>query len=351
MNVPATLLGLLERYSPSGQEAAAVDFLVGRMAELGFTQAFRDEAGNAVGVMGDGPAEIVLLGHIDTVPGEIPLRVEDGMVYGRGSVDAKGPLAAFVDAVAAIGAQPGHRLVVIAAVDEEGDSAGARHILGRYQPQAAIIGEPSGWGRVTLGYKGSAYLALRVQQPVAHGAAGNLRASEAAVDLWLGVRDWAAEFNAGIETTFDQLQASLVAMASESDGFTETAELQLGFRLPPALGPEELLAQLEAQASGTDAQLIPLSQPIAAFRAGKDNPLVRAFLGAIRAAGGEPRFVNKTGTADMNIAGPAWGSPILAYGPGDAALDHTPHEHLSLAEYQRAVDVLTSALSRLTEAK
>jgi LysW-gamma-L-lysine carboxypeptidase len=83
------------------------------------------------------------------------------------------------------------------------------------------------------------------------------------------------------------------------------------------------------------------------FRAEKNNALVRAFLAAIRGAGGSPAFTVKTGTADMNIAGPAWACPIVAYGPGDSALDHTPHEHLDLAEYARAIDVLANVLMTL----
>ena len=70
-----TLVGLVEQYSPSGKEAGAVTWLVERMQSLGFTRAFMDKTGNAVGVMGIGDRQIVLLGHIDTVPGEIPVRI------------------------------------------------------------------------------------------------------------------------------------------------------------------------------------------------------------------------------------------------------------------------------------
>ena len=76
--------------------------------------------------------------------------------------------------------------------------------------------------------------------------------------------------------------------------------------------------------------------------------LVRAFLAGIRAAGGQPGFVLKTGTADLNIIAPVWDCPALAYGPGDSTLDHTPNEHLSLEEYQHSVDVLQSVLKRLS---
>ena len=70
-----TLIGLVSQYSPSGQERGAVEWLVARMKSLGYDDAFIDEAGNAVGVMGKGPKQVVLLGHIDTVPGEIPVQI------------------------------------------------------------------------------------------------------------------------------------------------------------------------------------------------------------------------------------------------------------------------------------
>jgi LysW-gamma-L-lysine carboxypeptidase len=68
---------------------------------------------------------------------------------------------------------------------------------------------------------------------------------------------------------------------------------------------------------------------------------------AIREQGGRPRFVHKTGTSDMNVVAPVWECPILAYGPGDSALDHTPDEHLHLDEYQQAIGVLCAALAGL----
>ncbi|MEJ2737953.1 MAG: M20/M25/M40 family metallo-hydrolase [Anaerolineae bacterium] len=74
---------------------------------------------------------------------------------------------------------------------------------------------------------------------------------------------------------------------------------------------------------------------------------MRAMLRAIRAEGGRPRFKLKTGTSDMNIVGPAWGCPIIAYGPGDSSLDHTPYEHIEIEEYLRAIDVVEGALQTL----
>src|SRR5438093_1178841 len=119
MDAIALLEGLVSIYSPTGQEAEAVQYLVSQMQAAGL-RARVDAAGNAVGEFGAGPETVVLLGHIDTVPGLIPVRRDGDALHGRGSVDAKGPLATFAAAAAAAAArQPlSRRLVVIGAVGE-----------------------------------------------------------------------------------------------------------------------------------------------------------------------------------------------------------------------------------------
>src|SRR5215213_861231 len=98
------LHGLVAIPSLSCQEAAASAWLAEQMHVLGYERAFVDGAGNAVGEIGalDSSHTVVLLGHIDTVLGNIAVRIEETpvgpMLYGRGSVDAKGPLATFVAA-------------------------------------------------------------------------------------------------------------------------------------------------------------------------------------------------------------------------------------------------------------
>jgi LysW-gamma-L-lysine carboxypeptidase len=85
-----------------------------------------------------------------------------------------------------------------------------------------------------------------------------------------------------------------------------------------------------------------------AYLGEKNTALTRAFLRSIRERGGEPAFVLKSGTADLNLVGPAWACPALAYGPGDSSLDHTPNEHILMSEYERAVEVLGGVLEGLT---
>ena len=194
---------------------------------------------------------MVLLGHIDTVPGEISVRVarsplspHSQVLFGRGSVDAKGPLSAFVDAVAGCGAMPGWQMVVIGAVGEEQDSPGAQHVLPLYHPEAAIIGGPSGWERVTLDYKGSAWVLLMVRRSLSHTAGQDESAYEAVLRAWETIKAKAAVLNLEREKAFNRLQLSLRGMDSGGDGFEEWASLRVGARLPLDLPPQRWYEQL-----------------------------------------------------------------------------------------------------------
>ena len=328
--------------SPSTQERALGQWLVARLRAMGFA-ARRDEVGNVVAFWGSGPREVMLLGHMDTVPGFIPVRREGNHLFGRGAVDAKGPLVAAITAVARQPAGAACRFTVIGAVEEEGSSRGARHLTTRRPPDQLIILEPSGWNALTLGYKGSLKVRYRLSQPMGHGAGPNESAADAAIAFIRRVQDHAAERgkDAG---SFERLDARILRFHADHDGFRDTAAMTLGFRLPLNFDVPALQQQLEVWAGGAELRF---EYADAAVRAEKNTPLVRAFLKGIRDAGGTPRFKMKTGTSDMNILAPVWGCPTLAYGPGDSKLDHTPNEAIDLAEFDRGVDVLAAALSQL----
>lgn len=352
MNVDpvAFLQELVAISSVSGQEEEATAYLAGVMEEVGM-KASVDGAGNAVGVRerpdGDGriAQETVLLGHIDTVPGEIPVRIEDGRLYGRGSVDAKGPLAAFVVAAARAELAPGRRLVVVGAVEEEAaTSKGARHVAGGYSPDACIIGEPSGWDGITLGYKGRLLLEYTGQRPMSHSAGPQDGVAEAAVAWWNRIAAHAEAYNRGRERLFDQLFAGLRYIHTESDGLTNGVVARVGLRLPPDFDAQAFVQEAREMAGPAHVRDYGYEP---AFRASRQTDLVRAFNVALRQRGRRPRFKLKTGTSDMNVVGPRWGCPIVAYGPGDSRLDHTPQEHIAIDEYLQAIKILTAVLSTL----
>jgi LysW-gamma-L-lysine carboxypeptidase len=317
------------------------------MAERGF-RASVDDAGNAVGEIGEGPIHVVLLGHIDTVPGEIPVRIENDELVGRGAVDAKGPLAAFV--AAATTPIAGLRVTVIGAVEEESPtSAGARHRATLAAPDWCVIGEPSGWDAVTVAYKGRLAMRIALSRPARHGAAPGMTCSEEALALWSTIRA-AADRRTGDTDGFARLDCRLEGMSGgTSDGLVERAELRVGYRIPPGITTADLEAELRVVATEHVGEAVTVVERIGAeepVRTPRTTPLARAFVGAIADAGGKVTFKVKSGTSDMNILAPAWACPIVAYGPGDSRYDHTPMERLSLADYARAIRVLRSVLAR-----
>jgi N-acetyl-ornithine/N-acetyl-lysine deacetylase len=353
---PITLLqSMLTIPSLSRMESPLARYLVEQAQQMGL-YAHIDEVGNFIAsTQNDEDVQdpIILLGHMDTVPGNIPVRIEDGLLYGRGAVDAKGPLAAFLAATARI-AQTGdvqRPIIVIGAVEEEAaTSRGAHAVVHRYAPSACIIGEPSGSQAVTIGYKGRLLVDCCVSRSSSHSAGPRHNSSEVAAAFWERVRVHAAEWNAqnAPNSSFAALLPSLRSISSSQDGLEEQTRMLLGYRLPPAYNTASLQMQLEQWANEDGVQL-QFSGEETAFQSTRTTPLARAFLSAIRSTGGQPTFKHKTGTSDMNVVGPVWGQNILAYGPGDSSLDHTPNEHISLAEYNHAIDVLHIVLRDLSQ--
>lgn len=360
--------GLVAIPSVSRQEAAASAWLAEQMRAAGYDRAFVDDAGNAVGELGDAdaPRTLVLLGHIDTVPGNIPVRIEDGQLYGRGSVDAKGPLATFVAGAARFGSAAAKaaavRIVVVGAVEEEAaTSKGARFIASRFDgkndvlPTACIIGEPSHWNRVTLGYKGRLLLDFTADQPMAHTAGPDASVASVVVDFWNWVTAHAARVNAGKDKVFDQLSPSLRRfITSTNEQMHDMVDGQFAWRIPVGFDAdafmseiEQLAAALGHQASGKTRFTLKFRGLEKPWKGDRNNTLVRSFLAGLRSVAPSEKlgFVLKTGTSDMNVVGPVWQCPIVAYGPGDSSLDHTPHEHLPVDEYWKAVNVIEQTLT------
>lgn len=325
--------------SPSGQEAALARFVAGASRELGM-DAVVDEVGNVLARTGtgDGPT-ILLLSHLDTVDDPLPAILEDGRVTGRGAVDAKGPLAAMLLAAASRPDFPG-RLVVAAAVEEEvPGSRGASHLCATLpRPDAVLIGEPSGWSNVVLGYKGILDLHYRVRRPATHPTNPAEKATEAAAAFWadaVGVLGPDAS-----HAVFDQPAVTLGRMA----GDLAEASLELSYRLPPDFDTDALVDRLRTLARGGEVEV---RGGVAAVRTGRGDPVVRALTAGIRRTGGEPRHKLKTATSDMNLVAEFWNVPMAAYGPGDSRLDHSATEHIRVDDFMRGIAVLTAALDEL----
>jgi len=345
------LRAMVRTPSVSGDEAALAALLVGAMRSAGMTAAI-DDAGNTVGATAGDPlrsqsdrTDIVLLGHMDTVPGVVPVREENGRLYGRGAVDAKGPLAAFVAAAARAEMPEGVRLVVIGAVEEETPtSRGARAVVDRYSPGACIIGEPSGVDGVTIGYKGRLVVRYSLDRSSAHTAGPAPSAADEAFRWWQAVLEGCRALCPADVSPFESLQATIRSFATNHSGLADRVEIVAGFRLPPGLEPASVEEVCIRCALGAIVEFVGRERAVVADRG---SSVVRALNAGIRSFGLRPRLLLKTGTSDMNVVAPAWRCPIAAYGPGDSSLDHTPHEHIEIDAFVRSIRVLTHALPAL----
>ncbi len=339
MDEAQLLARLLARHSPSGAEGAAVREFVGIARTLGY-RARIDRAGNGVAERGFGRPELLYLGHIDTVEGTRPVRVARGRIHGRGAVDAKGPLACAL--LAGIRADGPGTLRVVAAVREETDSAGARHLLRGRRPDGVVVGEPSGWDSVTIGYRGDLRVEVVFRARRSHWSSPARTAADTAVDWLARAREVVGARSSG--TPFRTLTMKLVGLADDPAADPEEARLLLDLRLPPGLSSEEALALLPAEPGSPTVRTI---ARLEAVERPRTDPVVRALVSAVRAVGGSPTLFRRGGSSDLNLVVPAWGVPGAAYGPGDSRLDHTDHESVAVDELRRAGSVLERAFVEL----
>jgi LysW-gamma-L-lysine carboxypeptidase len=358
---PVSLLtSMLEIYSPSGKEKEISHFLAREMENLGF-RVRKDEVGNVIGEIGQGKLVILLCGHMDTVEGYIPVRVENNKLYGRGAVDAKAPLAAMIVAASTFVKKsfPG-KILVVGVVDEEGSGRGIKHFIkGGIQPDYAIFGEPSGIGKIVFGYKGILDIKITCETPSGHTAAPWLfdNAIEKAMEIWRQIRKLHLR-EEKLRSRFYSTTSCLTKIngGNASSMIPSKCDIYVQLRIPPQFTPEQVFNEVERkikryQASNPKVSVkVEMGSVTNAFEADRRSVLVRALAWAIRKTTlNYASFSRKTGTGDMNVLGNALKIPVVTYGPGDSRLDHTPNEHIDLQEYLASIEAYRKALVKLTE--
>jgi LysW-gamma-L-lysine carboxypeptidase len=332
------LEGMVSIPSLSGDEPDAAQYLRDFFHDHD-REAWLDEVGNVRAPADD---SLLLTSHIDTVPGDIPVRVEEAageeVLWGRGSVDATGSLCAMAVAAVRTGVS------FVGVVGEETDSRGARFLVDdREAPEAVVNGEPSGWDGVTLGYRGFLPGTYTVETESTHTSRPEANAIQHAMSWWSRVED---AFEPA-ESVFESVTAKPVDFDGgvASDGLSVEAEIDASFRVPPSMDTADIRETVEAT---LEAGSIEWDEPIPPVMVNPRTAVARAFRVAIRTRGGDPRLLRKTGTSDMNLFAAAWDCPMATYGPGDSSLDHAPDERLELSEYDRAIAVLETVSDRLT---
>ena len=356
------LTNLLGIYSPSGKEQYIANFLATQMKQMGFEVGI-DSIGNVIGVVGDGRPVILLCGHMDTVAGHVPLRVEEGKIYARGAVDAKGPLAAMVMAALAASKESSFKgkILITSVVEEEATSRGVRHLITEgIQADYAIFGEPSGVENITIGYKGQIQLKIVIKTETGHASTPWLydNALEKAYDLWKKISSACAFPSMDPqETPFTSITVCLVKMVGgQGDSVIPfEAEMQLDVRVPIQFTTAQVYDKM-VKIIGNYQSINPkvdinmsVLDTVEPFEANKASPLIHALSISVRKITGKPAtLLRKTGTGDMNLLGNAMNLPIVTYGPGDSHLDHTLDEHIKIDDYLKAIGVYKETILKLT---
>ncbi len=357
------LTNLLGIYSPSGKEEAAANYLCYEMKKMGF-EVGKDGLGNVIGVVGEGEPVILLCGHMDTVAGHLPLRIEEGKIYARGAVDAKGPLAAMIMAALYASKEPGFKgeILVASVVEEEATSRGVKHLITQgIKADYAIFGEPSGVENVTIGYKGQIQLKIVVKTETGHASTPWLyeNALEKAYEIWGQIKN-ASNYPSldPSESPFTAVTACLVKVVGgrATSVVPFEAEMNLDVRVPIQFTTAQVFEQIEKiiakyqaanQKVSVKATVLDTVEP---FEVSKASPLVHVLSSSVRKVlNKSATLLHKTGTGDMNIMGKAMNLPIVTYGPGDSHLDHTLDEHIEVNDYLCAIQVYKETLLRLSE--
>jgi len=352
LRVLADVVGI---YSPTKREGRLAKFLVKEMRSLGYEDPHVDEAGNAVGHSGSGRLRVLLCGHMDTVPGKLPVRVTKRAIYGRGATDAKSPLCALLFA-GAKAAESGASVTFAGVTDEEGAGRGVQGLISRrHKYDFAVFGEPAGSRRVTVGYRGRMSLQIKVESGGGH--AGSPWAHSSAFDLFCYAVSKLRGYAESTQTGEDHFRSvsvtpTIVRSGDYQNVLPSFCDATLDVRVPPGLSCADVQKTLVEILSGLeprDAFRYSFSEPTEPYEVDPNSLLVRAFQRAIiLKTKAKPLMVRKTGTGDMNTFAAATRAQCVTFGPGETGLSHTDDEMVYLRDYLESIEVLKESISQLS---
>lgn len=325
---------LVDIESITENEAAVGQFLAGRLRDCGFQvelmpvphSAGRERWNVYAGVSSDAP-DVVLSTHLDTVPPFVPSSEDDEFIYGRGSCDAKGIIAAQVAAAERL-RDLGVRVGLLFVAGEERGSHGAR--VANDYPRGSrylINGEPTD-NRLALASKGVLSAVVRSTGTMGHSAYPER--GDSAIHKLVRVlgRMLEAKLPVDPEVGPSTLNIGLIEGGHAPNVIADTASASVLVRLVGSVEP--VLAALQ-QAAGKEAEVeVSLEIPFQKLKHVEGLPtMVAAF------------------TTDVPVLS-NWGQPLLL-GPGSIHVAHTLGERLSKQEQRDAIDLYTRVAHRLAQ--
>lgn len=351
------LINMLKIYSPSNKENKIRTYIYRLLKEeFKADKIHVDNAGNVIGIYEGTEPTILLSSHMDTVPGMLPVKIDETKIYGRGASDAKGPLATFLYAsylLKRVENLPS-KIIVVATVDEEGDGKGIKELINtlkilKINPAYAIFGEPGGAHVITIGYKGRIQLRIKIFTESQHASSPDApNAIESMMRLLAALKDYELRFKTHNAFTSITITPTMIKGGHAINVTPKNCELVLDIRTPPTKTVNQFLSDIVNIIKSFDNsvkseyKVEDLTEP---YQSNIATALVEAFRKAIlQEINTEPKFIRKTGTGEMNIFAHEYKIPIITYGPGDPRVSHTDNEHISIEDYQKSINVLKRAL-------
>lgn len=321
---------LIDIESTTGQEGPVARVLADYLRGRGYSVLEQPVAGDRINVVAAvGEPALVFSTHFDCVPPFFPSRVEGGILHGRGACDAKGILAAQVAAAERLRAAGETRigLVFVAGEERGSDGAKAANTIAS-QSKYLINGEPTEL-KLGLATRGCFRVRLTAHGKAAHSGYPQLGESaiEKLMDVLLSLRtaDWPSDPELG-RTHYT---VGLIKGGVAPNVIPPNAEAEVFFR---TVGDHDALrATLHATVGGrVDVQEI-LELPAVRLHT------VPGFETEVFAYFSDVPFLSK------------WGTPLLL-GPGTIHVAHTDHEHVAIADLERAVDMYADLATSLLQA-
>jgi acetylornithine deacetylase len=329
MDVVALTRQLVDIESITGNEALVGDAVHAELCRLGYQANKVPVEGKRCNVYATWPQQtrpaVVFSTHMDTVPPFIPSSEDATRVYGRGSCDAKGIIAAQIAAAERLRAE-GIHVGLLFLVGEERDSLGAK-VANQQSPGCKFLvnGEPTE-NRIASASKGTLRVNVIAEGRMAHSAYPEL--GDSAIDKLLEALNRLRAMKLPTEEGIgpSTLNIGVIEGGRAPNVIPDQARAQLLYRL---VGPADSLRQQIEQTVGTLARVeFILEIPFLRLRAMDGLPtMIAAFTTDI------PWLSN-------------WGQPLLV-GPGSIHVAHTDGEYVEKMQLSDAVDLYCSIAKRL----